>query len=262
MFTPLYVAASGLNAFDQEMMDITNNLSNSKTVGYKKNRVEMEALFSQVLAEAGRRLDDTRKAPLGIEFGTGVKVAATSRDFSQGTIQVTKNPLDLAINGDGFFQFRLPNGDIGYSRSGNLHADSEGNLVNASGYLLDPQIALPAGTTNVLVKPDGTVLVQVNNETNYTEVGQITLARFTNPQGLKSLGQNLYGITEASGEPQVGVPGEESYGEVAQFSLESSNVDVVEEMMRMIIVQRIFDTITKAVQSYDTMLTSIGRMRG
>ena len=266
MFQPLYIAATGMNAFEEQMIDITNNLSNARTVGFKRGRTEMESLFylekafQRRLEEEMMRTEYPRPFPK-IEFGTGVRVAATPKDFSQGTIEITNNPLDLAIKGEGFFQLRAQDGSIVYSRAGNFHIDNEGNMVDPNGHLLEPEVRLPEGTTNVIIRRDGTILVSVNNELEQTEIGQVTLARFTNPAGLKSIGLNIFEATTASGEPMIGIASEEGFGEISQFSLELSNVDVIAEMMRMVMVQRVFDTVSKAVQAYDGMLESIQRMK-
>jgi flagellar basal-body rod protein FlgG len=263
MFQPLYVAATGLSSFQDEMLDITNNLANSKTTAYKKSRTEMESLFyvqrsfKNVLEEA------MEGGGVGInpEFGTGVRIAATTKDFTQGQIETTNNPLDLAIKGDGFLQFQMPDGTMSYSRAGNIHIDNEGNLVDPNGHILEPPIVFPEDVSSVTIRQDGTVLVTVGQELTQSEIGQITLVRFSNPAGLKSIGQNLYAETDASGVAIQGTAGEEGFGNVIQYALEGSNVDVISEMMKMVIVQRVFDTITKAVQSYETMLTSLERMK-
>jgi len=263
MFQPLYVAATGLSAFQDELLNITNNLANAKTTGFKRGRTEMESLFyieKSFKDELQRALGEGIRE-ISPEFGTGVRVAATPKDFAQGTIETTNNPLDIAITGEGFIQVRMPDGSLAYTRAGNLHADNEGNLVDPNGHLLEPHIVLPEGTTSVVIRQDGTVLVSVNNELTQTEIGQITLAKFSNPGGLKSIGQNLYVSTESSGEPIVGNAGEEGFGVINQYALEGSNVDVISEMMRMVMVQRVFDTITKAVASYEGMLTSLERMK-
>lgn len=264
MFQPLYVAATGLSAMQDDMLNITNNLANAQTIAYKKTRTEMESLFyieksfKDTLYEA---MSGTDTPPVNVEYGTGVRVAATAKDFSQGSIEITNNPMDVAINGAGLLQYQMPDGSMAYGRAGNLHMDNEGNLVDPNGHILEPQIVIPDGTTSVVIQQDGTVLVAVNNETDYSEVGQINLARFTNPAGLKSIGQNLYQETDASGAPMIGIPGQDGYGSVNQYSLEQSNVDVISEMMRMVMVQRVFDIVSKAVQSYEGMLASLERMK-
>jgi flagellar basal-body rod protein FlgG len=264
MFQPLYVAATGLSAMEDEILNITDNLANAKTVAFKKGRTEMESLFyieksfKDVLYEA---MSGSGVPPVNVEYGTGVRVASTPRDFTQGSIEITNNPLDIAVKGEGFFQFRMPDGTAGFGRAGNLHIDNEGNLVDPNGHRLDPDIVLPEGTTSVVIQQDGTIVVAVDNETDFSEIGQINLARFTNPAGLKGIGHNLFRATEASGEPAIGVAGEEGFGTVNQYALEQSNVDVITEMMRMVTVQRVFDTVTKAVQSYEGMLASLERMK-
>lgn len=264
MFQPLYVAATGLSAMEDEILSITDNMANAQTVAFKKGRTEMESLFyieksfKDVLYQ---EMSNMTAPPVNVEYGTGVRVASTPRDFTQGTIEVTNNPLDLAIKGDGFLQFRLPDGSMAYGRAGNLHMDNDGNLVDPNGHLLEPSIVIPEGTTSVLIGQDGTVSVAINNANEYTDVGQIDLARFTNPSGLKGLGQNLYQATAASGEPLIGIPGDEGFGQINQYALEQANVDIISEMMRMVMVQRAFDTVTKAVQSYEAMLASLEKMK-
>ncbi len=266
MFEPLYVAASGLNVLQDEMVDITNNLANAKTVAFKKGRTEKESLFT-IEKTFSSELRDQMAAqgvtpPFGAnEYGTGVRIAATPKDFSQGTMEITNNPLDLAIEGDGFFQFKMPDESFAYSRAGNLHIDNEGALVDPNGNRLDPAITIPQGATKVLIKQDGTVSVTLNNSSEMQDVGQIPIIRFNNTEGLRSLGQNMYKDTPSSGDPIYGTANTEGFGSINQYSLESSNVDVISEMMRMVMVQRIFDTVSKAVQSYDGMLSSVNSMK-
>lgn len=266
MFHPLYVAATGLNTFEDEMADITNNLANAKTIGFKKGRTEKESLF-YIEKSFKAHLDDAvereeESAKKNIEFGTGVRIVSTPKDFSQGTIEITNNPLDIAIQGEGFFQLRLPEGKLAYSRAGSFHADGEGNFVDPNGRLLDPPIILPQNTTSILIRQDGIIQASINNSINLTEIGQISLTKFPNPAGLKSIGQNLYEETEAAGTPIIGSPNQEGFGTLQQSAIEQSNVDVIAEMMRMIMSQRVFDTVTKAVQSYEAMLTAVERMKG
>jgi len=266
MFEPLYVAATGMNVFQDEMVDITNNLANARTVGFKKGRTEKESLFTIERTFQSELRDQMIKQGVtptfgSVEYGTGVRVAATTKDFSQGTIEITSSPLDLAIQGDGFFQFRMADGTYAYGRAGNLHIDNEGNLVDPNGHKIEPGIIIPQGTTRIIIKQDGIVLVSVNNSVETEEVGQITLARFPNSGGLKGLGQNLFAETPASGQVVLGTANQEGYGSISQYALESSNVDVISEMMRMVMIQRVFDTVSKAVQSYDGMLTAIERMK-
>lgn len=262
MFQPLYVAATGLSAFEDEVLEITNNLANAQTVGFKRGHAEMESLF--YIQKSFKETLDTAMGEVQDvipEFGTGVRVSATPRDFSQGKIESTSSALDIAIQGDGFLQFRMPDGTMAYGRAGNLHADNEGNLVDPNGHILEPGIIFPEGTTSIIIQQDGTVLVQVNNELTQSEIGQINLVKFNNQEGLKSLGQNLYTETDASGEPIDGFAADTGFGTITQYALESSNVDVISEMMRMVMVQRLFEAITKAVSSYEAIATSIQRMK-
>jgi flagellar basal-body rod protein FlgG len=264
MFQPLYVAATGLSAMQDEILNITDNLANAKTVGFKKGRSEMESLFyieksfQDVLYD---QMSGSDSPPVDVEYGTGVRVAATPCDFTEGTYTTTSSPLDLAVKGEGFLIFKLPDGTNAYGRAGNLHLDNEGNLVDPNGRKLDPEIIIPAGTTSIIITQDGVVQAALNNETTYSEIGQISLAKFTNPAGLKKLGQNLFAASDSSGEPMIGTSGEDGFGVINQYSLEDSNVDVISEMMRMVMVQRVFDSVTKAVQSYEAMLTSVDRMK-
>jgi flagellar basal-body rod protein FlgG len=264
MFQPLYVAATGLSAMQDEILNITNNLANAKTVAFKKSQAEMESLFyveksfKDTLNEA---MSASAAPPVNVEYGTGVRVAATAKDFTQGTIDVTNRSLDIAIQGDGFLQVKMADGTYAYTRAGNLHADNDGNLVDPNGRLLTSNIIFPDKTTSVVISQDGTVWAATEGSTELKEIGQISLARFSNPAGLKSIGQNLYQETDASGEPVVGIAGQSGFGTINQYSLEQSNVDVISEMMRMVMVQRVFDTVSKAVQSYQGMLTTLNQMK-
>jgi flagellar basal-body rod protein FlgG len=263
MFQPLYVAATGLSALQDEILDITNNMANAKTVGFKKGRSEMESLFyvdksfKDMLYNA---MSGTETPPVNVEFGTGVRVASTPKDFTQGALETTSNPLDLAIQGDGFFQVKMADGSLAYCRAGNFHIDNDGNLVDPNGRLLEPSIIFPQGTIAVTIQQDGTIYA-AGSDNVASEIGQLSLARFTNSAGLKSVGQNLYQATDASGEATIGVPTQDGYGSITQYALEQSNVDVISEMMRMTVVQRVFDTVTKAVQSYEGILSSLDKMK-
>ena len=265
MFQPLYIAATGLNAFEDQMIDVTNNLSNARTVGFKRGKTEMESLFYLEKTFQKRLTDEMEKTGSGtfapVEFGTGVRIAGTPKDFTQGTIETTNNPFDLAIQGEGFFQFKLPDGTLAYSRAGNLHVDNDGNLVDPNGRILEPSITIPERATSITIRQDGTVVCTIDNQKEEIEVGQITIARFMNPQGLKAVGQNMFAETAASGEPLIGVPNEPGFGYMQQIALEGSNVDVISEMMRMLMVQRVFDTISKAVQAYNGMLSTLEKIK-
>ncbi len=255
MIRQFFVGATGMTALEKDMINITNNISNSKTIGYKSTRTDMENIFPQVLDRAVQRRDGITK-PSNIEMGSGVRVVATPKDFSQGTIAVTNNEFDLAINGDGFFMFRMANSEVGYGRAGNLNLDSRGQLVDPNGNILEPGILIPEGTDTVRVAPDGMVYITLNQETQERTMGQIQLAKFVNAPGLESIGNNLYKETMASGNPIVGDPGDNNFGSLSQFAIESSNVDIIGSMMEMLITQRAFDVISKAIQSGEDMLKS------
>ncbi len=257
MLREFYVGASGMSTFEKLMVNITNNVSNSKTVGYKSTRTELENIFPQVLEKAiAKKESEAAGKPAGIELGAGVRIVSTPKDFRQGTIAVTNNEFDIAINGEGFLSYKTANGDVAYGRAGNLSRDSEGNLVDANGNILQPQIVIPNNTQTVRIASDGNLFVTLNQETQERLVGQIQLAKFVNPSGLESIGGNLYKQTVASGEAVTGIPGQENFGTISQYSLESSNVDIIGEMMEMVITQRAFDIITKAIQSGENMLKS------
>lgn len=264
MFQPLFIAATGLDTFENEISDVTNNLSNARTVGFKKGRTEKESLFyvdksfPQYLTEATNRQSEI---PIGsLNFGGGVRVGSTTQDFSQGSIEITNNPFDFAIQGEGFFQVRTPDGSLAYARAGNFHVDNEGNLVDPNGNIAEPAVTIPEGTAAIQVRTDGVIFAQ-NAQGEQQEIGSFTLARFTNPSALKPVGRNLYQVTPASGEATVGTPTQDGFGSINQFSLEQSNVDVVSELTRMVLVQRVFETVSRAIQAYDGMLASLNQIR-
>ncbi len=258
-----YVAGTGMSTFQNMMLTITNNVSNAQTTAYKKSEVEVESLFPKFLETAMEEFDsaygvgDSDKKKRKLEFGTGVRIVDVRKDFSAGTIEVTNKPLDLAIQGNGFLQFRMIDGSLAYSRDGSLRQDKEGNVVNLNGYPLEPAIKIPDGSTAISIDSVGRVFAQANNEISQREVGQIMLARFPNTEGLQSIGQNLYVETQSTGEPIQDVPGQNSLGSIAQYSLEFSNVNIIDEMMKMVIVQRAFELVTKAVSSGESMLRNV-----
>ncbi|MEP0813558.1 MAG: flagellar basal-body rod protein FlgG [bacterium] len=254
MLRALYTGATGLKA-QQTMTDVTaNNIANVNTVGFKKDRAEFQDLIYQVLRVAGSQAGGAAVLPTGLEIGLGSRIAATKKDFTQGSYIETGRTLDLTIEGDGFFRFTLPDGTIGYSRDGALTLDGEGNLVNNSGYILDPAITFPADAISVTIQTDGTVWVQLPGETELSQVGQITLSRFVNPAGLQAVGSNMFRETAASGAPTDGVPGEEGFGTTRQYFLEQSNVSMVDELIQLIIAQRAFETNSKTIQTSDEIL--------
>ncbi|WP_336818573.1 flagellar basal-body rod protein FlgG [Cedecea sp. MMO-103] len=250
----LWVSKTGLAAQDAKMGAISNNLANVNTSGFKRDRVMFSDLFYQNQRAPGGQLDQNNTAPTGIQFGSGVKIVGTQKEFTTGNIQNTGQDLDVAITGQGFFQVETPDGEIAYTRAGNLQRNQEGAITNAAGLPLVPQIELPANTKEIQIAKDGTVMALVGGETDPVELGQITLVNFVNPAGLEAVGGNLYRETAASGDAVEGIPGEEAFGQLEQGSLEGSNVQVVEEMVDMITVQRAYEMNAKMVSAADDML--------
>lgn len=255
----LWISKTGLAAQDAKMSSISNNLANVNTTGFKRDRVVFEDLFYQNVRAPGTQLDQNNMTPTGIQFGSGVKILGTQKEFTTGSIQVTSQELDVAITGQGFLQVETPDGDIAYTRAGNLKINNDGTLTNAQGLPLVPQIELPDQTKNLTIGKDGTVSATVAGETDPVEVGQITLVNFVNPAGLEATGGNLYRETAASGEAVEGVPGEDALGQLEQGSLEGSNVKVVEEMVEMITVQRAYEMNAKMISAADDMLKFISQ---
>lgn len=257
MHPALWVAKTGLNAQDYNLTTVSNNLANVSTTGFKKDRAVFEDLIYQIQRQPGALSSQDSRLPSGLQLGTGVKVAGTQKIFTTGSLQETSQPLDLAINGRGFFQITMPDGNIAYSRDGTFHMDADGQVVNASGYLLEPNITVPPQTNTLTISKDGIVSVTQVGETTPTEIGQIDLVDFINPAGLQAMGGNLFRETAASGAPQVGVAANEGFGSIEQGFLENSNVKVVEELVDMIAVQRSYEMNSKVVSTADQMLQYI-----
>ena len=254
MLKALWIAATGMEAQNLNIDIISNNLANVNTSGFKKDRPDFEDLMYQTIKLAGAPATSQTQVPTGIDVGQGVRPVAVQKIFSQGDYKQTNNPLDLAIEGDGFFQILLPNGDLAYTRAGAFKLDRDGRLVTADGNPLQPEITIPQDAEAISIGEDGTVSVLQPGNTAPTQLGQIQLVRFINPAGLKSLGRNLFMPTDSSGEPILGVPGENGFGTIAQGYLEMSNVSVVEEMVNMILAQRAYEINAKAIQTADEML--------
>jgi flagellar basal-body rod protein FlgG len=254
MLRSLFIAATGMEAQKLNMEVISNNLANVNTVGFKKSRADFQELLYQDLRTAGAESAEGVQIPSGIQTGLGVRPVAVQKLFLQGDFTQTGNNLDLVIEGDGFFQVTMPNGEISYTRSGAFKLDSEGRVVNSDGYPLEPGITIPADTLSITVSSDGKVSVTQQGTSTPTEIGQIELARFINPGGLKALGKNLFSVTAASGEATTANPDSEGLGTIAQGYIEMSNVNIVEEMVNMIISQRAYEINSKAVQASDEML--------
>lgn len=250
----LHVARSGLDAQNTKMQVIANNLANVNTTGFKRDRADFQALAYQQLVAAGAASDSENKFATGLSLGTGVRLAGTSRIDTQGTLAVTGNALDLAIEGSGYFQVQRTDGTIAYTRAGNFSRSSEGTLVTSDGLPVVPQIQIPEGAVSITVGNDGTVSAVLQGQTTPTEVGRIETANFMNPAGLQAVGSNLLVETAASGAPQVGAAGLDGRGAIRQGSLEGSNVNVVEELVDMIETQRAYEVNSKMIKATDEML--------
>lgn len=250
----LQVARTGLDAQSERMRIIANNLANVNTTAFQRDRAEFASLAYQVVTAAGARSAGENQYATGTNLGTGVRLTGTGRITSQGSLNTTGNPLDLAIEGEGYFQIQRPDGSTGYSRAGNFHMSSEGKLVTTDGMPVMPEIQIPDGASAVTIGQDGTVSATVAGQTEPQEVGKLELARFVNPAGLQALGNNLYGVTAASGEAQAGPANAEGRGAIRQGALEASNVNVVQELVDMIETQRAYEVNSKMIQATDEML--------
>ena len=257
MHGALFVAKTGLSAQDTSLKVISNNLANVSTVGFKKDRAVFEDLLYQTVRQPGAETAEGNQLPSGLQLGNGVRVVGTQKMFSTGEIQVTDETFDVAINGRGFFQVTMPNGDIGYTRNGQFHLNSDNELVTAEGYLIEPAITLPDDVQSLTVGVDGTVEVVVAGDATPTQIGTLEIADFVNPQGLQAIGQNLFIETAASGAPQVAQPGEEGLGILRQGMLEASNVNAVEELVNMITTQRAYEINSKVISTADEMLSFV-----
>lgn len=253
----LWVAKTGLDAQQTRMATVANNLANVNTTGFKKARAMFEDLVYQTVRQAGGQSSQSTRLPSGLMLGTGVRVAATQKAFTQGNIIQTGNALDLAINGRGFFQILQSNGTVAYTRDGSFQIDDQGQIVTSDGLPLQPAIAIPANAQSITIGTDGTVSVQIPGSASPTQLGSLQLTDFINPAGLKPIGRNLFVETGASGTPQTGTPGLNGLGSVQAGALESSNVNIAEELVNMIETQRGFETNTRAIQTADQMLQFI-----
>ena len=250
----LHVARTGLDAQQTRMRVIANNLANVNTTGFKRDRAEFESLAYQMMTAAGATSSGDNRYAIGLNLGTGVQTVGTARVTTQGSLNTTDNPFDLAIEGDGYFQVLRADGSTAYTRAGNFHLSAEGKIVTSDGLPLQPEIQVPEGATAVTIGADGTVSATVAGQTEATEVGRIELARFVNAAGLQALGGNLYAETAASGTAQVGQAGLEGRGSIRQGALEGSNVNVVQELVDMIETQRAYEVNAKMISSTDEML--------
>jgi len=253
----LWVAKTGLDAQQTRMAVIANNLANVNTTGFKKDRAMFDDLMYQNIRQVGAQATQNTQIPTGLQLGTGVRIVSTEKIHTQGNIQQTGNSLDVAINGRGFLQILTPNGDINYTRDGSFKLDSIGQLVTSSGMTVNPAITVPQDALSVTIGSDGTVSALLPGSATPQQLGQLETANFINPTGLQAIGDNLYIESAASGPPILGIPGQAEFGSLNQGSLETSNVNVVEELVNMIEAQRAYEMNSKAISTTDQMLSFI-----
>jgi flagellar basal-body rod protein FlgG len=256
----LWIAKTGLDAQQTQLDVIANNLANVSTNGFKRSRAVFEDLLYQTLRQPGAQSSQQTQLSSGLQIGTGVRPVATVRIFTQGNIQQTGNPLDVAIQGNGFFQVLQPDGSTAYTRDGSFQLDSQGALVTSSGYHVQPQITIPANALSITIGQDGTVSVLQAGATKPTQVGTLQLVSFVNPAGLQSAGENLYLETASSGTAGANTPGTNGLGRLSAGNLETSNVNVVEEMVNMIQTQRAYEVNSKAITTSDQMLQKLAQL--
>ena len=261
MFRALNTAASGMIAQQLNLDNIANNLANASTAGFRKRRLQFQDMLYQNLVLPGAASTQQTTFSTGLQIGLGARTASSEMIQTQGDFEQTGNQLDLAIQGNGFFQVQLPSGELAYTRSGSFQVDAQGNVVTADGYALQPSIAIPSNATSITIGSDGTVSVSLPGQQQAQQVGQIQLANFANPGGLNSTGQNLFLATTASGDAILGTPGgSEGLGTIQQGQLEQSNVNVVEEFVEMIMAQRSYESNSKVVQAADQMFQDVNSM--
>jgi flagellar basal-body rod protein FlgG len=260
MLRSLWISKTGMEAQQLQLDNISNNLANVATNGYKKSHAQFEDLIYQNLRQSGSASSDQTQLPTGLQVGLGVTPVATARDFTQGSLQQTGNSYDVAISGNGFFQVTMPDGTTAYTRDGSFKVDAQGQLVTSNGYAIQPGITIPAQAQSVSIAADGTVTATLPGQANPASLGQLQLAGFANPAGLDPKGENLYAETASSGTPTAGAPGNNGLGKLQQGFVETSNVNVVEELVSMITTQRAYELNSKAIQTSDQMLQRLGQL--
>lgn len=260
MMRSLWISKTGMEAQQTQLDTISNNLANVSTNGYKKAHAVFEDLMYQQLRQAGANSTEQTTLPAGLQVGLGTRAVATSRSFSQGNLQQSANNLDVAILGNGFFEVQMPDGTTGYTRDGSFQVSSTGQLVTNNGYTVNPGITIPANAQSVTIGSDGTVSVTIPGQATAQSVGQLQVASFVNPAGLEPRGQNIFAETTASGTPNSGTPGNNGLGSLRQGFVETSNVNVVEELVAMIQTQRAYELNSKAIQTSDQMLQKLGQL--
>lgn len=257
MHAALHVSKTGLSAQDKQLTTISNNLANASTVGFKRDRAVFEDLLYQIQRQPGAQNTEDTQVPSGLQLGTGVRIVGTQKQFTEGNLQITDQALDVAINGRGFLPILQPNGDMAYTRNGQLHLNEDGQMVNANGLVLQPIITVPQEARTVTIGTDGTVTAMLPGDANPQVLGNIEIIDFVNPGGLEATGGNLFLETASSGAPIAGVAGQDGLGQILQGTLESSNVNIVEEMVNMITTQRAYEMNSKVISTSDQMLQFI-----
>jgi flagellar basal-body rod protein FlgG len=260
MMRSLWISKTGMEAQQTQLDTISHNLANVSTNGYKRSHAVFEDLMYQNLRQAGAASSEQTQLPTGLQVGLGTRAVATARNFSQGNLQQSSNPLDLAVRGNGFFAIQMPDGTTGYTRDGSFQVNAQGQLVTNNGYAVQPGITIPATAQSVTIGTDGTVSVALPGQATPQTVGQIQIASFINPAGLEPKGQNIYAETAASGTPAAAAPGSSGLGQLRQGFVETSNVNVVEELVAMIQTQRAYELNSKAIQTSDQMLQRLGQL--
>ncbi|HET7795634.1 MAG TPA: flagellar basal-body rod protein FlgG [Rhizobacter sp.] len=260
MMRSLWISKTGMEAQQTQLDHISNNLANTATNGYKKSHAVFEDLMYQNLRQAGANSTEQTTLPTGLQVGLGTRAVATARSFAQGNLQQSSNTLDVAVKGQGFFEIQLPDGNSAYTRDGSFQVDSQGQLVTNNGFKVQPGITIPANAQSVTIGADGTVSITVTGQAQPQTVGQLQLVNFINPAGLEPKGQNLYAETAASGTPTAGTPGLNGLGQLQQGFVETSNVNVVEELVGMIQTQRAYELNSKAIQTSDQMLQRLAQL--
>jgi len=250
----LWTAKTGLDAQQTRMQVISNNLANTNTTGFKRDRAVFQDLLYQTIRQPGAQSSQNTQLPSGLSVGTGVRVASTEKLFTQGNLTVTEDAFDMAIQGRGFFEVLKPDGGVAYTRDGSFQLDSQGQIVNASGYVLQPAISVPQNALSITIGEDGTVTAQLPGVSAGTQIGSVTISDFMNPAGLQAIGGNLFNETAASGAPIQGTPSIGGLGNLIQGSVETSNVNIVEELVSMIETQRAYEISSKAISTTDGML--------
>lgn len=260
MIRSLWISKTGLDAQQTQMDVISNNLANVSTSGFKRSRAVFEDLLYQNIRQVGAQTSQQSQSPSGLQLGTGVKPVATERIFTQGNLQQTNNDKDVAIQGQGFFQILMPDGTTGYTRDGSFQVDNQGQLVTSSGFPVQPAITVPANAQSITIGRDGVVSITTPNSSAVTQIGGLQLATFINPAGLQSKGENIYAETTASGNPNPNTPGTNGAGLLTQGYVETSNVNVVEELVSMIQTQRAYEINSKAITTSDQMLQKLSQL--